>query len=192
MWGFISELSILFHWSSCPFLHEEDGVFSVMSHFPLATPEIFPSCFQHFWYCVCISAFILLEVHWASWLLFLQSHLGSFNPYFSGSFSSLVYLSCICWFTLLFSHQVVSDSKRPHELQHIRLPCSSLSSHRTDVHWVGDAIQPSHPLPPLSPIAFSLSQQQVFFQWVGSLHQVAKVLELPQQSFQWIFRFEFL
>ena len=68
-----------------------------MSHFPLATPEIFPSCFQHFWYCVCISAFILLEVHWASWLLFLQSHLGSFNPYFSGSFSWChAYVGSLC------------------------------------------------------------------------------------------------
>ena len=29
------------------------------------------------------------------------------------------------------------------------------------------------------------------FQWVGSLHQVAKVLELQHQSFQWIFRVDF-
>ena len=54
------------------------------------------------------------------------------------------------------------------------------------VHRVGDAIQPSHPL--LSPSsAFSLSQQQVLFQWVSSSLQVAKVLELQHQSFQWIF-----
>ena len=61
------------------------------------------------------------------------------------------------------------------------------------VLWVGDAIQPSHPLSP-SPFAFSLSQHQGLFQWVGSLHQVAKVLELQRQhqSFQWIFRTDFL
>ena len=37
--------------------------------------------------------------------------------------------------------------------------------------------------------AFNLSQHQGLFQWVGSLHQVLKVLELQlHQSFQWIFR----
>ena len=62
------------------------------------------------------------------------------------------------------------------------------------VHWVGDAIRPSHPLSSTSPSAFSLSQQQGLFQWVGSLHQVPKGLELQlqRQSFQWIFRVDFL
>ena len=41
-----------------------------------------------------------------------------------------------------------------------------------------DAIQPSHPLLPPSPFAFSLSQHQDLFQRVSSWHQVAKVLEL--------------
>ena len=61
------------------------------------------------------------------------------------------------------------------------------------VHWISDAIQPSHPLPPLS-LAFSLSQHQGLFQWVSSSHQVAKVLErhLQHQSFQWIFGVYFL
>ena len=49
------------------------------------------------------------------------------------------------------------------------------------VHWVGDAIQPSRPLSSPSPPAFNLSQHQGLFQWVGSLHQVAKVLELQLQ-----------
>ena len=55
------------------------------------------------------------------------------------------------------------------------------------VHWINDAIQPSHPLSSLSPPALSLSQHQGLFQWVGSSHQLAKVLEFqPQhQSFQW-------
>ena len=48
---------------------------------------------------------------------------------------------------------------------------------QTHVHWVSDAIQPSHPLSPPSPPAFNLSQHQGLFQWVSSLHQVAKVLE---------------
>ena len=46
------------------------------------------------------------------------------------------------------------------------------------VHWIGDAIQPSHPLLPYAPFAFSLSQNQGFFQRVGCWHQVAKVLAL--------------
>ena len=60
------------------------------------------------------------------------------------------------------------------------------------VHWVSDAIQPSHPMSPSS--AFNISQHQGFFQWVSCLHQVAKVLELQlqHQSFQWIFRVDFL
>ena len=48
---------------------------------------------------------------------------------------------------------------------------------QTHVHWVGDAIQPSHPLLSPVPPAFNFSQHQGLFQWVSSLHQVAKVSE---------------
>ena len=48
---------------------------------------------------------------------------------------------------------------------------------QTHVHWVSDAIQPSHPLSSPSPPAFNLSQHQDHFKWVSSSHQVAKVLE---------------
>ena len=60
---------------------------------------------------------------------------------------------------------------------------------QTHVYWVSDAIQPSHPLLPPSSLALSLSQHQGLYQWVGSPHQVAKVVEvqLQHQSFQWIF-----
>ena len=47
---------------------------------------------------------------------------------------------------------------------------------QTHVHWVSDAIQPSHSLLSPSPPAFNLSQHQCLFQWVSSLHQVAKLL----------------
>ena len=62
------------------------------------------------------------------------------------------------------------------------------------VHWVGDANQPSHPLSPSSPPTLNLSQHQSLFQWVGSSHQMAKVLELQlqHQSFQRILRVDFL
>ena len=59
---------------------------------------------------------------------------------------------------------------------------------QTCVHWVGDTIQPSRPLLSLSPPTFNLSRHQRLFSWVSSLHQVAKLLELQHQSFQWIFR----
>ena len=45
---------------------------------------------------------------------------------------------------------------------------------QTRVHWVGDAIQVSHPLLSPSPPAFNLSQHQGLFKWVSSLHQMAK------------------
>ena len=65
---------------------------------------------------------------------------------------------------------------------------------QTHVHWVGDAIQSSHPLSSPSPPALNLSQHQGLFQWISYLHQVAKLLELQlqHQSFQWIFRTDFL
>ena len=45
---------------------------------------------------------------------------------------------------------------------------------QTYVHWVSDAIQPSHPLLTPSPPAFNLSQHQGLFQWVSSLHRWPK------------------
>ena len=65
---------------------------------------------------------------------------------------------------------------------------------QTHVHWVGDAIQPSHPLlSPSSPV-FKLSQHQDLFQCVSSSNQVAKLLEfwLQHQSFECIFRVDLL
>ena len=52
---------------------------------------------------------------------------------------------------------------------------------QTHVHWVGDAIQPSHPLSLPSPPALNLSQHQGLFQWVCFWHQLAKVLDLQLQ-----------
>ena len=65
---------------------------------------------------------------------------------------------------------------------------------QTHVHWVSDAIQPSHPLSSPSPPTLNLSQHWGLFQWVSSSHQVAKVLEfqLQHQSFQWTLRTDFL
>ena len=78
-----------------------------------------------------------------------------------------------------FSHSVVSDSCDPMDCStpgfpvHHQLPELT----QTHVHWVGDAIQPSHPLSSPSPPTFNWSQHQGLFQWVSSSHQMAKVLE---------------
>ena len=103
-----------------------------------------------------------------------------------------------------FSRSVVSNSLRPYGPQHSRPPCPSPTPrvypnpcplswwcHPAITNWVGDAIQPLSS--PSSP-PFSLSQHQGLFQWVSSSHQVAQVLEfqLQHQSFQWIFRTDFL
>ena len=75
-----------------------------------------------------------------------------------------------------FSRSVVSDSWRPHcstpglpVLHHL------LEFTQTHFHRVRDVIQPSHPGSSPSPSAPNLSQHQSLFQWVNSLHQVAKV-----------------
>ena len=84
----------------------------------------------------------------------------------------------ICKFSSVqFSCSVVSDSLWPHESQHARPPCPSPTPgvHSDSVHWVGDAIQPSHPLSSLSSPAPNPSQHQSLFQWVNSSHEVAKV-----------------
>ena len=95
-----------------------------------------------------------------------------------------------------FSHSVVSDSLQPHRLQHTRIPCLSLSSGVCSnlcplSQWchptISSSVTPSSSCPQSFP-AWG------YFQWVSSLHQVAKVLELlfQHQSFQWIFRVDFL
>ena len=75
----------------------------------------------------------------------------------------------------LFSVAVVSD---PMDCSMPGYPVLRLPEFaETHVHWVSDAIQPSHPLSPTSPPALNLSQHQGLFQGVGSSHQLAKVLE---------------
>ena len=83
-----------------------------------------------------------------------------------------------------------------------RMDCSTQASlsitnpefTQTHAHRVGDSIQPSLPLSCPSPPAPNPSQHQGLFQWVSSLPQVAKVLDcqLQNQSFQWIFKVDFL
>ena len=100
------------------------------------------------------------------------------------------------YLTSQFSRSVMSDSLQP-------MDCSTpgFSVHhqfpelaQMHVHEAGDAIQQFHPLSSPFPPAFNLFQHQGLFQWVSSLHQVAKVLkfQLQHQSFQWIPRTDLL
>ena len=96
---------------------------------------------------------------------------------------------------LLFSRSVMSASLQPYGLQHTRLPCPSPSSRVGSIscplsQWCHPTISSSA----APSLAFTLSQHQSLFQWVGSSHQVAKGLELQlqRQSFPSIFRVDFL
>ena len=95
-----------------------------------------------------------------------------------------------------FSHSVVPDSCDSMDCNTPGFPVHHqlLELTQTHVHQFNDAIQPSHPLLTTSPPTCNLSQYQGLFQWVSSSHQVAKGLEfqLQHQSFQWIFRIDFL
>ena len=103
-----------------------------------------------------------------------------------------------CIGTVQFSHSVTSNSLRPHGLHHVRPPCQSITNSWSLLKLMSiESVMPFNHLilcrlllllPSIFP---SIS---VFFQWVSSLHQVAKVLEfqLQHQSFQWIFRNDFL
>ena len=108
----------------------------------------------------------------------------------------LSFLKNLIWYLFLliqFGRSVVSDSATPWTSTsglpvHLQLPEFT----QTHVRWVGDTIQPSHPLSSPSPLALNLSQHQGLFQWVSSSHQVAKVLEFQLQPFQWTPRTDLL
>ena len=77
---------------------------------------------------------------------------------------------------LLFSPSVVSNSFDPmdYSTPDFPVPHYLLELAQIHLHWVCDAIQPSHPLSSPYPPALNLFQHQSLFQWVSSSHQVAK------------------
>ena len=86
--------------------------------------------------------------------------------------SSLISPSLMCMKSLVYllSHVRLCspmDCSMPGFLVHHQLPKLA----QTHVHWVSDAMPPSHPLSSPSPPAFNLSQNQGLFQWEGSSHQ---------------------
>ena len=97
-----------------------------------------------------------------------------------------------CGISVQFSHSVMSDTLWPIEPQHARPPCPSPlpESTQTHVHWLSDAIQPSHALSSTSPPVLNLSQHQGLFKWGSSFHQVAKILEFQLYFFLFYFIFK--
>ena len=96
---------------------------------------------------------------------------------------------------LLFIHSVMSNSLWPHRLQHARLPCPSPAPGACSNMSI-ESVMPSNHLILCRPLLFLPSifpSIRVFSRrQVSSSHQVAKVLELQYQFFQWIFRADFL
>ena len=137
-----------------------------------------------------------LEIH-NYIVLKLKSFFRKYIVIFSWLYRTTLTISSVQFSSVQYSHSVGSGSLQPHGLQHARL---SFEHHQlpelaqTHVHRVGDAIQPSHPLMSPSPPVFNVSQHQGIFQGVSSSYQMAKVLELQlqHQSFQWIFRTDFI
>ena len=89
-------------------------------------------------------------------------------------------------FSAVPSHLTLRDPTRCHT-PGLPVQCQLPEPTQTHVHWVGNDIQPPHPLLSPSPPAPNPSQHQGLFQWVNSSHEVAKVLEFQLQdlSFQW-------
>ena len=95
---------------------------------------------------------------------------------------SIVFLYFFALFTLVRFSSVVQSCLTLCDSMNCSMPGfrihhQLLDFTQTHDHWVGDAIQPSHPLSSPSPPALNLSQHQGLFQWASSSHQVAKVLE---------------
>ena len=107
-----------------------------------------------------------------------------FSPSFWIIFTIITLNSFSGWYCLLFSTKscltlcdVINPSTPGLPVYH-QLPEST----QNHIHWVGDAIQPSHPLLSPSPPAFNISQHQGLFQWVTSGGQVLEVFSFSISS----------
>ena len=136
---------------------------------------------------------LALRIMWPKYWSFSISLSMNIQDWFLLGLTGLISLQLEKW---KWSRSVMSVSLRPHGLQHTRLPCPSPSPgacsnscplSRRCHPTTSSSVAPSPP-------AFNLSQHEGLFQWVGFSHQVAKVfeLQLQHQSFQWIFRIDYL
>ena len=79
------------------------------------------------------------------------------------------------WLSVQFSHSVWLCNPMNHSTPGLPVHHQLPESTQTHVHWVSDAIQPSHPLSSPSPPGLKLSQHEGLFKLVSSSHQVAKM-----------------
>ena len=133
-----------------------------------------------------ITIYLNMLVNWLIIYIFLYLQLHR-NPKCPSLLlhSSVTFFPMWCQFTLHFRIQFISvaqscltlcnpiNRSTPGLPVHHQLPEFT----QTHVHRVRDAIQTSHPLSSPSPLAPNPSKHQSLFQWVNSLHEVAKVLE---------------
>ena len=128
---------------------------------------------------------ILRNIVQSAWIKIVKARMGIQQV------DSIAHVFTSKFYSVQFTHSVVAVTLQPMDcsMSGLRVHHQFLEFTQTHVHWVGDAIQPFHPLSSPSPPTFNLSQHQGLFKWVSSSHQVAKVLEfrLQHQSFQWIF-----
>ena len=126
--------------------------------------------------------------------IYIYNHFGFF--YFIFHFLNFFSLlnSFIQALLLLFSDWAVSDSFQPHGACQASLSftISRMEFTQVHVHWMDDAIQPSHPLLPSSPFAFNLSQHQSFSAWwlfpsSGQSIQASASAAVPAMSSQGLF-----
>ena len=149
-----------------------------------------------------------IYIHWVEWIrihLLNKVKTSTIDFHFFINQLQNAYLSLsMCWLpskVRMYVSVQFSRSSCPTLCDPMNLSTPGLPVHhqlpeftQTHAHWVGDAIQPSHPLSSPSPPAPNSSQHRALFQWVNSLHEVAKVLEfqLQHQSFQWTPRTDLL
>ena len=113
------------------------------------------------------------ELNWTELIVDLHYHV---NFRHTAKYFSYIYISSVQFSSVSQSCPTICDPMNcstPGLPVHHQLP----EFKQTHVHWVNDAIQPSRPLSSPSPPAPNPSQHQSLFQWVNSLHEVAKVLE---------------
>ena len=133
-----------------------------------------------------ITIYLNMLVNWLIIYIFLYLQLHR-NPKCPSLLlhSSVTFFPMWCQFTLHFRIQFISVAQScPTLCNPINRSTPGLPVHhqlpeftQTHVHRVRDAIQTSHPLSSPSPLAPNPSKHQSLFQWVNSLHEVAKVLE---------------
>ena len=144
------------------------------------------------------SGLISFRINWFD-LLAVQGTLKSLLQHHSSKSSILLHST---FFMVSLSHLYMTARKTISSVQfsHVTQSCPTLCNPmnlsmpglpvhhqlpeftQTHVHWVGDAIQPSHPLSSPSLPAFNFSQHQGLFKWVSSLHQVTRVSEFQYWS----------